>query len=196
VLNAHALALAYALSTVAGLRASLTVLALSIAVHQHVIIVPAAMGWLASDATLVVAGVFALADACADKVPVVDSVLHLVHVVLSPFAGGIAAFALVPDVTAVPGGAPAIVLPIAGAAIAFVVNGLRGTIRAATSALSFGVLNPVVSIVEDVGAVAALILAFIAPLVAAAAVFILTGMAVVTGVKMMRAAARRRAAPV
>ena len=199
MLNPQALALAYALSTVAGLRASLTVLALSIAVHQHVIAVPVSMTWLASDVTVVIAAVFALADAFADKFPVVDHALHLVHGVLAPVAGGIAGSALIPDIIGPGGGtatatiAPAtIAFAAGGAAIAFVVNALRGAIRAATSALSLGVLNPAVSIIEDICAIAALIVAFIAPFLAAAAVLALTLAAVLIAVKAMRAAAHRR----
>ena len=199
MLNPQALALAYALSTVAGLRSSLTVLALSIAVHQHVIVVPAALAWLASDVTVIVAAVFALADFAADKVPVVDHGLHLAHTVLAPFAGGVAGFALLPDITgphdaasALAAGGPAIVLAVAGGAIAFVVNALRGAIRVAVSALSLGVLNPAVSIIEDVCTVAALIVAFIAPFVAAAIALAITLGALIVGTRMIRAAAARR----
>lgn len=51
-MDAHDLALAYTLSSVAGLRATLTVLALTIAVHLHALTGPPNLGWLASDTTL------------------------------------------------------------------------------------------------------------------------------------------------
>jgi Domain of unknown function (DUF4126) len=151
--------------------------------------------WLGSNVTLVLAAVFAIADALADKVPVVDSVLHAVHVVLSPVAGGVAAFAIVPGAVAAPSPVadPTITaFVLAGGVIAFAINALRGAIRAASSALSLGMLNPVVSIAEDGFAIVALVLAFIVPLLTAAVVLVLTAIVAATAVAVLRAARRRR----
>jgi hypothetical protein len=183
----HSLALAYALSTIAGLRASLTVLAVAVAIHVHAIAAPAAMPWLASDATLAVAAIFAVADFFADKIPVVDHAVHLVHVVLAPAAGGIAAAGVDPSSS----GAMAAVA-VLGGANALGVLGLRATTRAGSTAFSGGLLNAVVSIAEDAVAVAGIIVAFMAPVAMACVALVLT----LAFVLLARAALRRGRRPV
>ncbi len=181
----HSLALAYALSTIAGLRASLTVLAVSVAVHLHVLATPASMPWLASDATVVIAAIFAIVDSVADKLPVVDHGLHIVHLVLAPIGGAIAAAGVDPS-----GSTSLAVVALLGGANAFGVNGLRGATRASSSAFSLGLFNPVLSIVEDVAAIAGVVLAFIAPFAVAGAALVLCVLFVI----LLRSAFRRRAA--
>src|SRR5947209_1767596 len=95
-MDGHNLALAYSLSSVSGLRASLTILAITVAIHLHLFAVPGTMAWIGSDQTLIVVGVLAVADFFADKIPGVDHVVHLVHIVLAPVAGGLAATAADP----------------------------------------------------------------------------------------------------
>lgn len=201
MLTPQSLALAYALSTVAGLRSSLTVLALSIAVHVHVIAAPASLTWLGSDITLGIATIFALADTFADKIPLVDNALHFIHMILAPLVGGVAVFTVAHDPASAgalaPLGAPAAPVAgyaIAGGALALAVNALRGTIRAASSTFSLGMLNPVVSVGEDVSALVVLAVAFIAPYAAAIALFALTVAAVIAAVVVVRAVSRRRRA--
>src|ERR1700694_1296667 len=121
----HNLALAYSLSSVSGLRASLTILAMAVAVHLHAFAPPASMAWVGSDQTLIVVAVLAVADFFADKIPVVDRFVHLVHAVLAPVAGGIAAAAVDPS-----GGGVLAVVAVLGGANALGVHGLRSTTRA------------------------------------------------------------------
>src|SRR5665213_1832149 len=97
VMDPHSLALAYSLSSVSGLRASLTILALTIAIHLHAFVPPASMAWVGSNQTLVIVAILAALDFCADKIPGVDLVVHAVHAVLAPVAGGIAAVTVDPS---------------------------------------------------------------------------------------------------
>jgi RimJ/RimL family protein N-acetyltransferase len=69
------------LSSVAGLRATLTVLALAIAVHLHALAAPPEVAWLASDTTLWIAGVATICDVFGDKIPLLDHALHAGDVV-------------------------------------------------------------------------------------------------------------------
>ena len=186
-LNVHDLALAYALSAVAGLRASLTVLALSVAVHLHALVPPAAVAWLGSDVTLAVAAAFTLADLLADKVPWVDHLLHLLHTALAPVAGGVAVFAADPSA----GGAVPL-LALLGAGNALGVHGLKSATRAGSTAVSLGALNPVVSVVEDVLAVLLLAASFAAPVLTAIVVLLAT-LALIALARRIAAALRRRA---
>src|ERR1035437_6272789 len=96
-MDPHNLALAYSLSSVSGLRASLTILALTVAIHMHAFAVPASMAWVGSDQTLMIVAILSVADFCVDKIPGVDHVVPAVHTVLTPVAGGIAAMTADPS---------------------------------------------------------------------------------------------------
>jgi hypothetical protein len=190
VVDPQNLALAYSLSTVAGLRASLTILAVAIAVHLHAFTPPNALAWLASDTTLYVVGALVVADFFADKIPVVDHVLHLVHAGLAPAAGGIAAASLDGS-----GGGDAVVFALLGAGNALGIHALRSTTRVGATAVSFGILNPILSIVEDGLAVVALALAFIAPFVMAALAIAATIGALIAGRRFSSWTRRKRSGP-
>ncbi len=176
-MDGHDLALAYSLSSIAGLRASLTIAAVSLAVHLHWLAGPPGMTWIGSDVTLGIAALLAVADFVADKVPGVDHVLHLVHMVLAPVAGG--TVALTADPTLAGNGNAAIVVAAIAGANALGINGLRSSTRAASSATTMGMLNPVVSLVEDFVAAIALVAAFAVPIIVAVMVLLLTVIAIV-----------------
>src|SRR3981081_3309838 len=142
-MDPHSLALAYSLSSLSGLRASLTILALTIAIRMHAFTPPGSMAWLGSDQTLIVVAILAVVDFCADKIPGVDHLVHGVHTVLAPIAGGIAATTVDPS-----GGGVATLVAVLGGANALGVLGRRAGARGSSSAASAGVLNPLVSIVE------------------------------------------------
>src|ERR1700736_5271330 len=116
----HTLALAYSLSSVSGLRASLTILALTIAIRMHAFTPPGSMAWLGSDQTLIVVAILTVIDFCADKISGVDHVVHGVPAVLAPLAGGIAATTVDPS-----GGGTATILALLGGANALGILGLR-----------------------------------------------------------------------
>jgi Domain of unknown function (DUF4126) len=188
--DAHDLALAYTLSSVAGLRATLTVLALTIAVHVHALAVPPNLGWLASDTTLWIAGVVTLCDLLGDKVPLLDHALHAVHTVLAPVAGGVAVLAVDPTHATDP-----TMLALAaglGGVNALGLHGLRATTRLASTSTSFGALNPFLSIAGDLAALVALAGSFLAPLATALAILALTLVALVAVRRVAHAAARKR----
>ncbi|GEM_PF-5906459 len=182
VMDPHSLALAYSLSSVSGLRASLTILALTIAIHLHAFVPPASMAWVGSNQTLVIVAILAALDFCADKIPGVDLVVHAVHAVLAPVAGGIAAVTVDPS-----GGGVMAVVALLGGANALGIHGLRATTRAGSSAGSAGVLNPVLSVVEDVLAVIGLALAFLAPFVMAVLALLATIVFVLVGRRIIGA---------
>lgn len=188
-MDAHDLALAYTLSSVAGLRAALTVLALTIAVHLHALSPSPNLAWLASDTTLWIAGVVALCDLLGDKVPLLDHALHAVHTVLGPVAGGVAVLAVDPTHAADP-----TMLALAaglGGANALGVHGLRVTTRLASTSTSFGALNPLLSLAGDVVAVVALAGAFLDPIATALATLALMLAAIAAARRVARAVRRR-----
>lgn len=187
-MDPHDLALAYALSTIAGLRASLTIAAISLATHLHWLEPSGALHWLASDATLAIAGVLAVAEFVADKIPVVDHALHVVHVFLAPVAGGTAALAAVPSGS----DSGAIVVAVLAGSNALAIHGLRSAARGASSAISLGALNPLASLGEDAIAIGGLTAAFFAPITVAAIALMLTAIALVAVRRILAAAKARR----
>jgi hypothetical protein len=156
-------ALAYALTTTAGLRGFLTLFAASVAAHYHVIHPSPAFMWLGADGTVLVLGVFALLEMVADKVPAVDHALHAVSFAVRPVAAAILVGGTVN--TSSPG--ELVGLMAAGALNALVVHTSSATARAASSMATLGLANPAISIVEDVVAIASLVVTFAFPIIAA-----------------------------
>ncbi|MBV8172267.1 MAG: DUF4126 domain-containing protein [Candidatus Eremiobacteraeota bacterium] len=156
-------ALAYALTTTAGLRGFLTLFAASVAAHYHVIHPSPAFLWLGDTGTVIVLGVFALLELAADKLPVLDHALHAVSFAARPVAAAILVGGTVN--TSSPGELAG--LMVAGALNTLVVHTSSATARAASSATTLGIANPALSIIEDVIAIGGLILSFAAPILAA-----------------------------
>jgi hypothetical protein len=80
---------------------------------------------------------------------------------------------------------------IGGGTIAGAVHIAKGTTRAASTALTGGLGNPVLSILDDVLAVGGIVLAFLAPIIAALIVLVL----VIGGFRLLLKRRRRIAAP-
>ena len=159
-------AMAYALTTTAGVRAFLALLVAAVAAHEGWIHITNSFTWLGSTGSIAVLAIFALLEILGDKVPVVDHVLHLVHFVVRPAAAAI----LVAGTVHTPSNAELVSLMVVGALNAFVVHGSIATVRAASTATTLGVVNPGLSVVEDVvaigGGAAAIAFPFVAALIA------------------------------
>jgi hypothetical protein len=157
-------ALAYSLTTTAGVRALLALAAVSIAVHFHLIRPPDTFAWLASPVAMWVLGGFAVVEILADKVPLLDHVLHVAQIALKPTAAAI----LVGGTLHAQTNETLITLMILGALNALGVHAAIASVRGASTVATGGIANPVVSTAEDVGSIGSLVLAFAAPLIAAA----------------------------
>jgi len=117
--------------------------------------------WLASDAAVGALAIATFAEIIADKVPAVDHVLDVFGTVARPVAGTVAAASVFH------GSDPAMAAMlglIIGAPTAFGFHAAKAGTRATSSAGTFGLLNPVLSIVEDLAAVAMTITALLAPI--------------------------------
>jgi uncharacterized membrane protein len=158
-------ALAYALTTTAGLRGFLTLLVASIAAHLGWIHPSAAFAWLGSDGATIVLAVFAALEVLADKFPGVDHAMHAVYFVVRPVAAAILVGATVHT------GSPASLYSMMalGGLNALLVHGSAATARAASSATTVGFGNAGLSIAEDAVTGVGLFLAFTKPLIAAVA---------------------------
>lgn len=165
-------ALAYALTTSAGLRGLLTLAVVSVAVHFGWLHAPDAFVWLGSTTVTIVLVAVALVDFVGDKVPVVDHALHAVNLVVKPAAAAI----LVGGAVHPHSNTELIALMVLGALNALGVAGASAAIRGTSTATTAGMANPFVSLFEDVVAGVTIVLGFIAPFLAAALALVLTVM--------------------
>lgn len=110
-----------------------------------------------------VAGGLYIVEFFADKVPYVDSVWDVVHTFIRVPAGAVVAWAAVSEMD------PAIVIPatLIGGGLAFSSHGTKATARIAANFSPEPVSNWVLSLVEDVIAIAGVLLAVFAPVMIA-----------------------------
>lgn len=159
-----AVALAIALAACAGLRAWLPLLLTGGLVRAGVIEVGSSFTFISSNRALILFGVASVIEIVADKIPAVDHALDALGTVLRPVAATVLAASVfgsfADPVTAVALGAAV------GAPTALVPHAAKSVLRAASSALTAGVANPVISILEDLIALALFLLAVLLPLLA------------------------------
>jgi uncharacterized membrane protein len=173
---------AYALTTTAGLRGFLTLFAASVAAHYHWIHPSAGFTWLGADGTVIVLGVFALLEMVADKVPAVDHALHAISFGVRPLA----AVVLVGGTVNTSNAAELYGLMAAGALNSLVVHSSSAATRAASSATTFGLANPLISVVEDVVTILGLVVSFAFPILAAILALILVITLIVAAYRLYR----------
>jgi hypothetical protein len=156
-------ALAYSLTTTAGLRGVLALALVAVATHFGVIHPPEAFGWLASLPVMWALVGVAVLEMLADKIPFLDHALHVLQVVVKPAAAAI----IVGGTVHAQSQEMLVFLMIVGALNALGVHAGVATARAASTATTAGLANPALSTAEDVGAIGGGILAFVMPLVIA-----------------------------
>jgi hypothetical protein len=140
----HDFALAYALSTISGLRVSYPLAALSIAAHTQIIHPPAGLSWLHADAVLCISIIACIVELVAHKLFRFDRGVHILHRVLSPLVGGTAALAVCSPHDSLP-----FLTLLLGGGNAFAVHSLRATARLTGSTFILGAAHPLMSFVED-----------------------------------------------
>ena len=156
-------ALAYSLTTTAGLRGVLSLALVSIAAHFGVIHAPGQFAWLSSAPVMWILLAVAGVEMVSDKVPFVDHALHVLQIVVKP-----AAAAIIVGGTVHPQSQQMLAfLMIVGALNALGVHAGVMSVRAASTATTGGLGNPVVSTAEDGVAFAGGVLAFIVPVAVA-----------------------------
>ena len=174
------------LAACAGLRAFLPLFGAGLAAHFFSLSLPGYLDWVGRPEAILLFGVATLLEILGDKIPVVDHLLDSVQVFTKP---ALAALAATPFIYQLAPQHAAVIAIVAGAPLALGVHATKATVRVGSTATTGGIGNPVLSVLEDVAAVIALVLAFLAPLLAllvvAAMLFILVRMA-------LRFRARRR----
>lgn len=148
------------LSTAAGLRSYLTLLAVGlVGRYTDLIQLSGPYDLLEHPVTLTIMAVLALGEFVGDKIPVVDHLLHAVETLVNPAAGVIVALA-----AGDAAGVHPVLAGMAGLIAAGGAHGTRAVARPASTAGTGGWANPLISFAEDVLAAIAIAVAFLAPL--------------------------------
>ena len=183
-LFATQLAMGFALAATVGLRTFLPLLAAGLLARFGYVDLGHSFEWMSGAPALVVFGSAVIFEVLADKVPGLDHALHLVESFVKPVAGTLIAASLFTNLDPT----LAVVLGlIGGGTIAGAVHIAKGTTRAASTALTGGLGNPFLSLLDDVLAVGGIVVAILAPLVAALIVLIVG----VGAVRLLRRSRRR-----
>src|SRR5512139_1322150 len=161
-----ALALAIALAASAGLRAWLPLLLAGGLARLGVLDLGPSFQFLASNKALVLFGVATAIELVGDKIPAIDHALDVIGTPLRPLAGAVLAASVLGTVT---DPLTSVVLGTAvGAPSALVPHAAKSALRAASTTLTGGLANPVLSLIEDAIALLTFILAVLVPLVVVA----------------------------
>lgn len=153
---------ALGLGAASGLNPWIPLLGLSIAQRTGAVELSSSFDWLGSNAALAVLVVLFLLDLVGDKVPAIDSVLHVVGLVVAPASGAIV---LAAQDNLISNSHPALAGTV-GLVLAGSVHMARGALRPAVTATTGGMGNPVVSAIEDVVSATITVLAVIVPVLA------------------------------
>ena len=178
-----------ALAATAGLRVFMPFLFVGGMARYAEAPAPGILEWTASDAGFFLLLTASVLEVLGDKVPVVDHALDAVATFVKPAAGFLLPAALLYDVS--PAGAWVLGIA-AGAPLALGVHATKAGTRAASTATTMGTGNPVVSVVEDVLAVAILVFTVIAPFIAVVLIALLVVLVVRAVSRMWKWFGRRR----
>jgi len=154
------IALGLGLAAATGFRIFLPLLIAGFAARAGYLPLGDGFQWLASPTALFTLGTAAVFETLAYFIPGVD---HLLDVLASPatlVAGAVASASVMVDVP------PAVMWPvaiIAGGGIAGLTKGSTALLRAKSGVLTGGLANPVVSIVETIGATGIALFAILLP---------------------------------
>ncbi len=128
-------------------------------------------GFFSSTPVLIAIGVLYCIEFFADKVPAIDHAWDVIHTFIRPAAGALVGWAATSQ--DMPKGVVILASIIAGGA-ALTTHTAKASLRAASTATTGGLANPVLSIVEDIFAFLNAILAILLPWIVAVVIVIVT----------------------
>lgn len=178
---------AFGLAGAAGLNAWLPLFGAALLNRLDVVELAAPFDELSTTTGLAVLATLTALDLIGDKVPAVDHALHTAGTVIAPISGA----ALFTGQAGAETDIPTIAAVTAGGVVAELVHLARALVRAASSATTGGLGNPVLSGIEDATSAALTAVAFAPPLLAGLGVVALLG----AGAVFWRRRRRRRPAP-
>lgn len=171
---------AFGLSAPAGLNAPLVLVLTGLfARFTGLVDLPADHDWIESWPGLGALGAWLVAEEVLDKLPGADHLNDLVNSALRPAAGAVLSMAVAQQEL------PPAVAGVIGAGLAGTAHAVKAGARPLLTVSTLGFANPVASVVEDVVAIAGVLVAVLVPLLVVA---MLAGLAI-AGVALVR---RRR----
>lgn len=163
---------ALGLSSTAGLRAYIPLFAVGLAGSANVLPLQESFKPLSSPIVLVILALLAVGEFILDKVPIIDHVNDAIHTLIRPVSGALIMAGTQNSLSDWHGWAAAAV----GAMLALVFHGAKATARPAVSATTIGHGNPIVSLIEDVLVILAVLVLIFAPVVGIILVVALAGL--------------------
>ena len=139
------------LAACAGLRAFLPLFVVGLGGRLDLVPLSDSFSWLAGWPALAVFGAAVVVEILGDKVPVIDHVLDTVQVFVKPIAGALVMATVLED------WAPlyvAVFSIVVGGSTAGIVHITKAKLRLASTVTTAGLGNPLLSVSEDVGALA------------------------------------------
>ncbi|GEK81598.1 DUF4126 domain-containing protein [Agrococcus baldri] len=184
------------LAAAAGMNAYIPLLAVGLAnrFFPDALALPEGWAWLSNWWVLGILAVLLVIEVVADKIPAVDSVNDVIQTIVRPTAGGLA-FGSSSTASTVAVTDPAAFFAsnqwvpiVVGAVIALTVHAGKTLTRPAANVATAGAAAPLISTIEDVGAIGMSLLAIVAP------VLVLLGLLLLglLGWSIWRTARRRR----
>jgi hypothetical protein len=174
---------ALGLSSTAGLRAYLPLLAVGIAGDNNLLPLNPNFQALGSPPIIALLGILAIGEFIVDKIPIVDHLSDAVHTIIRPVAGAIIMAGTQNSLSDV----NVWLAAGAGALLAFIFHGVKATTRPAVTATTAGIGNPLLSTLEDVFVAAAALVLALLPVVG----FLLFVLAVIVAIRLVGGLFRR-----
>jgi hypothetical protein len=171
----YTVGLAVALAACAGFRAWLPLLLAGGVARLGWLDLGPSFQFIASDKALAIFAVATVLELVGDKIPAVDHTLDVIGTPLRPAVGALLAASVLGFV---PDPLTALVLGVAvGAPAALVPHAAKSALRAASTVLTGGLANPLLSVLEDVITIALFALAVLVPLLVVLLVVLVGGWA-------------------
>lgn len=158
---------ALGLSSTAGLRAYLPLLALGIASDvtgpdgKPLIPLQENFQFLGSPVAIAILAFLVLLEIGADKIPLLDHVNDAIHTIIRPAAGALIMAGSQNSLSDV----SSVVAAVVGALLALATHGVKAGTRTAVTTTTAGTANPAVSLLEDVLSVVVVLLLVLAPVI-------------------------------
>lgn len=151
------------LAASAGLRAFLPLLLVGLAGRAELVPLGEHFAWLAGTPALTVLTVAVLLEVLGDKIPLLDNALDAAGTVVRPVAGAIAAAA---PITTLDPLTAAVVGLVIGTSVAGGVHLAKASLRLGSTAATAGIVNPALSVGEDVASFTGALIAIFVPVMA------------------------------
>jgi len=150
-----------ALSATCGLRAFLPLFVVSLLAYLGKIEVSDSFAWMAQPVAVGGLGLAVILEMAGDKFPLVDHFLDAAAVVIKPIAAMVATASVMTELDPM---VTAIIGLVLGGSMAQGVHLVKAKLRLLSSALTATIANPFISLIEDLFALIATVLAFLLPI--------------------------------